>query len=916
MRKTKLLKSLLVVAALLVGSTGAWADIDYNYDLVDLDFSADASITSNWTTGNGMAMAKTLRSGENYYCTMSFANGSNAASTADYAFPDLSSYQAYKISFLWGMYSASATARYNQFKIVGASSDFATTGAVAGQSDAVTLTAGATSTTLDVNKYETGTRGNANRSSTLYKITIEGVSSDADAVNHGVYLTITTEDGLTSKLARTRISNYQVMSSLHFESGQFFGQNAIDDLLIQAYAAVEIVPNPTAAITGVNGIDRTVTLTLGSGSADGTTMAYSTNSDMSESTTYTTPFTVSTTGTIYFQSTSPTSATSEIQSIEVTCENITLNAPVISRSGNSVTITSDQSKKLLNPAATIYYTYGGGALVAYSGPITVTKDATIEAYASATGYTNSDNVSRAVALFPAAGISQVENAVKVNYTTGGLSGDEVVGENGTYQTFVYDGTQWGSKIYVCQTGFGNETTGWNFRNNNTWINSSARSVNVGWLMLKDMKAGDIIVFNVTAKGVDASNATYSEKYSEDNKHVYIVDADGNAEIGFRRAGSGSHNVLDGISAYTHTVTGTQIGAFDCSTGWKGAISTPLTLKPGDSFRYQFVNYTNGDNVNDQNWQLIVANPSTDADILEIRADWWENLHGSSVAQHQQGFTSDAANYWTNVPSKMNGATVDMTVTFNADKTFTMTSTTTAADNSATWTYNWSSASAYSTDLTDYSSLKVYLTCAKNWLDLTSEAQTAVSVTTTAAGKGFATLYTPYALDFSEVDGLAAYTATLSDNTVRLTEVDDIPANTGVVLKSETVDDNTTYSIPVIASSSTPRGSLTGSATTATAYNAVDGYYLYMLALNGEYVQFTKVTEGSIAAGKAYLPVLSGGGEARELRVVFADDETTGIKMVHGEGLKVNGSVFNLNGQRVAQPAKGLYIKGGKKVVMK
>ena len=152
----------------------------------------------------------------------------------------------------------------------------------------------------------------------------------------------------------------------------------------------------------------------------------------------------------------------------------------------------------------------------------------------------------------------------------------------------------------------------------------------------------------------------------------------------------------------------------------------------------------------------------------------------------------------------------------------------------------------------------------------------VTITSTS---GFATLYTGYALDFSSMSSeLKAYTATISENTVTLTEVNDIPANTGVVLKG----DVKTHNVPVAASSSTAKGDLTGNTSAATAYNAFSGYDLYMLALNGNNeAQFTKATSGSIAAGKAFLKLSSGAG-ARELNVVFADDDVTGISTMHNE----------------------------------
>jgi hypothetical protein len=43
-------------------------------------------------------------------------------------------------------------------------------------------------------------------------------------------------------------------------------------------------------------------------------------------------------------------------------------------------------------------------------------------------------------------------------------------------------------------------------------------------------------------------------------------------------------------------------------------------------------------------------------------------------------------------------------------------------------------------------------------------------------------------------------------------------------------------------------------------------------------------------------------------------EATGIEAV--KTTKANGEYYNLAGQRVAQPTKGLYIVNGKKVVIK
>ena len=77
--------------------------------------------------------------------------------------------------------------------------------------------------------------------------------------------------------------------------------------------------------------------------------------------------------------------------------------------------------------------------------------------------------------------------------------------------------------------------------------------------------------------------------------------------------------------------------------------------------------------------------------------------------------------------------------------------------------------------------------------------------------------------------------------------------------------------------------------------------------------FQPSSGGDLPAGKAYLNIAV--SSAPVLNLNFGDD-TTGIDMVKGEGFKVNGEFYNLNGQRVTQPTKGLYIVNGKKVVIK
>lgn len=58
------------------------------------------------------------------------------------------------------------------------------------------------------------------------------------------------------------------------------------------------------------------------------------------------------------------------------------------------------------------------------------------------------------------------------------------------------------------------------------------------------------------------------------------------------------------------------------------------------------------------------------------------------------------------------------------------------------------------------------------------------------------------------------------------------------------------------------------------------------------------------------------GVPANARLAFFDDETTGVNDVRSKMEDVRGDFYNLAGQRVAQPTKGLYIVNGKKVVIK
>ena len=142
----------------------------------------------------------------------------------------------------------------------------------------------------------------------------------------------------------------------------------------------------------------------------------------------------------------------------------------------------------------------------------------------------------------------------------------------------------------------------------------------------------------------------------------------------------------------------------------------------------------------------------------------------------------------------------------------------------------------------------------------------------------------------------------------MTQVNKVPAGTGLVLKATTP--NAAVSVPVFdgtGADDVSANKMVGSATATTAVEANGGYILK----DGE---FHPATAGTLAAGKAYLKIAVANGNA-PVAIDF-DGETTGIKSLTPALSEGEGAVYNLNGQRVAQPNKGLYIVNGRKVVIK
>lgn len=189
---------------------------------------------------------------------------------------------------------------------------------------------------------------------------------------------------------------------------------------------------------------------------------------------------------------------------------------------------------------------------------------------------------------------------------------------------------------------------------------------------------------------------------------------------------------------------------------------------------------------------------------------------------------------------------------------------------------------------------------------------------TLGTNGYATFACPYPLDLTTAnmpEGLTAYKASVSGTTVTFTALNQtVPANTGILLQGGAGE---TYNIPVVASGTEVTENAFLVNTDGTTFAGDNDYYYFGLLKNTLTFGTFDPSGVAIPASKAYLKVLKSSLDAgARLNISFADDETTGIADVRGKMSDVRGGYYNLSGQRVDQPQKGLYIINGKKVVIK
>ena len=157
-------------------------------------------------------------------------------------------------------------------------------------------------------------------------------------------------------------------------------------------------------------------------------------------------------------------------------------------------------------------------------------------------------------------IPQIENAAAATsgWSANAFSEEKTkVASERTYAVLLLNEEQWGENVYLQTDG------AWGLRASGNWyINSNTTE---SWILMPDMKQGDIIVANVTSAASSTVNATYS-KYSFGTQYAYEVTEDGDVELAFKKPSASDMDYLYGIYAYrTVASVAATVSAADYAT---------------------------------------------------------------------------------------------------------------------------------------------------------------------------------------------------------------------------------------------------------------------------------------------------------------------------------------------------------------
>ncbi len=412
-------------------------------------------------------------------------------------------------------------------------------------------------------------------------------------------------------------------------------------------------------------------------------------------------------------------------------------------------------------------------------------------------------------------------------------------------------------------------------------NATYKSTVVAYtLTVKKAPAG--LSYTTTSFNIKLNDDTFEAPTLNNPNGLTVTYASNNADVA-------TVNTSTGVLAYVASAVGTA--------------KITASFAGNDNYYSGSANYTI--NIVDPTVKGCVFNPYTVAEVIELNPTSTSSAKASDV--YVTGYIVGCCNTSTGALITESASLIDSNLALADDPSNTSSINSVQLSNNTTPRIDFNVKNHPDHIGTTKILIKgdVYKYCGIPGLKNIDE-MSAVSFDITIAGSGYSSLGKPFGLDFANASpaGLEAYVVpSITASAVSLSAIDEAPASTGVILKGTA---SAKYTIPAKATAAAVGTNYLKAAVTATPIAANEAYIM-------QGGLFHKVTAAStIPAGKAYLLATDVPSEARELNFVF--DDVTAIETVKSE--KANNEYYNLAGQRVANPTKGLYIVNGRKVVVK
>ena len=188
--------------------------------------------------------------------------------------------------------------------------------------------------------------------------------------------------------------------------------------------------------------------------------------------------------------------------------------------------------------------------------------------------------------------------------------------------------------------------------------------------------------------------------------------------------------------------------------------------------------------------------------------------------------------------------------------------------------------------------------------LFEKVETEEPITVTVGSALYTTFVAPANVSFPS-DVTAFIVTSMTDTSIHLEEIENVPEGTPVIVKATAAG---TYTL-------TPTDEIddvTDNMLLASNGNVTGGKGIYALSKQNDVVGFYPVAASvTIPAGKAYLVVEAPAGQAKTF--YGFDDNATGLNNVDAN-VNLNEAIYNLAGQRLSKMQKGINIVNGKKIL--